>query len=351
MENFIMTSSDKASAKIDAKIDAKINDGTVTEIVVADIGGTNARFAIAKIQNGKVLSIECENILKTTEYATLQLAWDAFGQKVGRPLPKKASMAIACPIRGEILKFSNSPWIIRPSLIESQLNLEHCILINDFEAVGHAIAHCGDTHLKHICGPKRKDAPEGVTTIVGPGTGLGVASLLFQDNGYTVIPSEGGHTTYAPCDNIEISILRYLKQHYRRVSAERIISGPGLGNIYDALGANAGLPVTHHSDSNLWESALKGTDHLATAALERFCLNLGTFCADIALVQLANRVVISGGIGLLLADYLPQSGFAERFVDKGRFERMLAKVPVEILTYAQPGLLGAAAAYADKYTK
>ena len=130
-----------------------------------------------------------------------------------------------------------------------------------------------------------------------------------------------------------------------------IISGPGLGNIYDALGANAGLPVTHHSDSNLWEAALKGTDHLATAALERFCLNLGTFCSDMALVQLANRVVISGGIGLLIADYLPHSGFAERFVDKGRFERMLADIPVEILTYPQPGLLGAAAAFAVQHLK
>lgn len=318
------------------------------EIVIADIGGTNARFAIAKIRNSQVITIENETILKTADYATLQLAWDAFGQKIGRPLPKQASMAIACPIRGDILKFSNSPWIIRPTLIPQQLNLDKLILINDFEAIGHAIANCQEEHLKHICGPKRKGNPQGITTVVGPGTGLGVASLAFENGKYTVIPSEGGHASYAPCDNIEISILRYLKQHYRRVSAERIISGPGLGNIYDALGASAGLPVTHHSDSNLWDAALKGTDHLATAALERFCLNLGTFCSDMALVQLANRVVISGGIGLLLADYLPHSGFAERFVDKGRFERMLADIPVEILTYQQPGLLGAAAAFAVK---
>lgn len=323
----------------------------VTEVIVADIGGTNARFAIAKVQNGKVLSIDNENILKTAEYATLQLAWDAFGQKIGRPLPKAASMAIACPIRGDILKFSNSPWIIRPALLAEQLKLETLVLINDFEAVAHATAHSDGTYLKHICGPKRKEPLTGVTSIVGPGTGLGVASLMFEGDSYHVIPSEGGHITYAPCDNIDISILRYLKQHYRRVSAERIISGPGLGNIYDALAASAGLPVSHHSDSNLWESALKGTDHLAAAALERFCLNMGTFCADIALAQLSNRVVISGGIGQLLVDYLPQSGFGERFVDKGRFERMLAQLPVEVLTYPQPGLLGAAAAYAVKHTK
>ena len=336
-----MSNSKNNSTPVDAPI----------EIVVADIGGTNARFAIARIQNGQVVTIDSETILKTADYATLQLAWDAFGQKVGRPLPKQASMAIACPIRGDILKFSNSPWIIRPALIPQQLNLEKLVLINDFEAIGHAIANCQEDHLKHVCGPRRKESPQGITTVVGPGTGLGVASLAFDTDNYTVIPSEGGHSSYAPCDNIEISILRYLKQHYRRVSAERIISGPGLGNIYDALGANAGLPVTHHSDSNLWEAALKGTDHLATAALERFCLNLGTFCSDMALVQLANRVVISGGIGLLIADYLPHSGFAERFVDKGRFERMLADIPVEILTYPQPGLLGAAAAFAVQHLK
>ncbi|CAI3948737.1 Glucokinase (Glk) (PDB:1Q18) [Commensalibacter communis] len=321
------------------------------EVIVADIGGTNARFAIAKVLNGKVLSIDNETILKTADYATLQLAWDAFGQKIGRALPKAASMAIACPIRGDILKFSNSPWIIRPALLADQLDLDEVILINDFEAVAHAAAHSDGSYLKHIFGPKRKEKPTGVTTIVGPGTGLGVASLIFDEDSYRVIPSEGGHITYAPCDHIDISILRYLKQHYRRVSAERIISGPGLGNIYDALAASAGLAVSHHSDSNLWDSALKGTDHLAAAALERFCLNMGTICADIALVHLANRVIISGGIGQLLADYLPQSGFGERFVDKGRFERMLAQVPVELLTYPQPGLLGAAAAYAVKHTK
>lgn len=335
----------------DAKNTQATSNSTTQEIIVADIGGTNARFAIAKVENGKVLSIDNENILKTADYATLQLAWDAFGQKLGRPLPKAASMAIACPIRGDILKFSNSPWIIRPALLADQLHLDKLILINDFEAVAHAAAHCGNDYLKHICGPKRKEAPTGVTSLVGPGTGLGVASLMFVDDAYHVIPSEGGHITYAPCDNIDMSILRYLKQHYRRVSAERIISGPGLGNIYDALAASAGLPVSHHSDSNLWDAALKGTDHLASAALERFCLNFGTFCADVALMQLSNRVVISGGIGQLLADYLPQSGFGERFVDKGRFERMLAQVHVELLTYPQPGLLGAAAAYAVKHTK
>ncbi|MDI2091482.1 glucokinase [Commensalibacter oyaizuii] len=332
---------------------AEKNSENAQEVIVADIGGTNARFAIAKVKSGKVLSIEHETILKTADYATMQLAWDAFGQKIGRPLPDVASMAIACPIRGDILKFSNSPWIIRPALIPQQLNLKKLVLINDFEAVAHATAHCEDQYLKPICGPRRKDAPDGVTTIVGPGTGLGVASLHFDNanDTYIVTPSEGGHITYAPCDNIDISILRYLKQHYRRVSAERILSGPGLGNIYEALAASAGLSVTHHSDSNLWDAALKGTDHLATAALERFCLNFGTFCADIALVQLANRVVISGGIGQLLADYLPHSGFGERFVDKGRFERMLAQISVELLTYPQPGILGAAAAYAVKHTK
>lgn len=335
----------------DTKNNQTAHSNKAQEVIVADIGGTNARFAIAKVENGKVLSVDNENILKTADYATLQLAWDAFGQKIGRPMPKAASMAIACPIRGDILKLTNSPWLIRPALLADQLHLDKLILINDFEAIAHATAHCDNDYLKHICGPKRKENPTGITSIVGPGTGLGVGSLMFVDNDYHVIPSEGGHITYAPCDNIDMSILRYLKQHYRRVSAERIISGPGLGNIYDALAASAGLPVSHHSDSNLWEAALKGTDHLAAAALERFCLNFGTFCADTALMQLSNRVVISGGVGQLIADYLPHSGFGERFVDKGRFERMLAQVHVELLTYPQPGLLGAAAAYAVKHTK
>jgi glucokinase len=321
----------------------------VTEIVAADIGGTHARFAIATVEGGRVVGLGPECTLKTAEHASLQTAWEAFGAEIGRPLPAAAGIAVAGPVQGEVLKLTNNPWVIRPAWIPKKLGAERYTLVNDFGAVAHAVAQLGDEHFSHLCGPERALPEQGVISIVGPGTGLGVAQLLRRAGHYHVIETEGGHIDFAPLDSLEDRILGQLRKRHRRVSVERVASGMGLANLYEALSAIEGRDVHFRDEKALWQAAMAGEDSLAAAAFDRFCLSLGAVTGDIALAQGAEAVVIGGGLGFRLIDHLPRSGFRDRFIAKGRFERRMDEMPVKIIRHEQPGLFGAAAAFAAEH--
>ena len=319
------------------------------QVAVADVGGTHARFALAEVEGGRVVSLGEPVTLKTAEHGSFQLAWQEFGRRAGIDLPTNMAIAFAGPVGGEVLKLTNNPWVIRPSLIKERLGVDDYVIVNDFGAVGYAVATLGDEHFEHLCGPKRPLPDEGVISIVGPGTGLGVAALLRKSDHYEVIETEGGHVDFAPLDSLEDRILVQLRRHFRRISIERVASGQGLWNLYEALGALEGLDLTFHDEKELWAAALAGTDSLANAALDRLCLTLGAVAGDMALAQGASAVVIAGGVGFRLKDYLPKSGFQDRFIAKGRFERRMDEMPVKLITHPQPGLIGAAAAFAREY--
>ena len=319
------------------------------QIVSADIGGTHARFALAEIADGAVASLGAPTTLRTAEHASFQLAWQEFGRRAGIDLPDELAIAFAGPVGGEVLKLTNNPWVIRPYLTKERLGVERYAIVNDFGAVGHAVATLGDEYFRHLCGPDHALPDEGVISIVGPGTGLGVAALLRRPGGYDVIETEGGHIDFAPLDSLEDKILKQLRKNFRRVSIERVASGQGLRNVYEALGAIEKRDLAFHDDADLWPAALDGSDSLAAAALDRVCLTLGAVTGDMALAQGAVAVVIAGGVGLRLADYLPHSGFRDRFIAKGRFERRMDEMPVRLITHPQPGLFGAAAAFAREH--
>lgn len=318
-------------------------------IVAVDIGGTHARFAIAHIADGRVTSLGEATTLKTAEHASLQTAWEDFAARQGGSLPQAAAIAVASPIRGDVIKLTNNPWIIRPALIEEKLGVDAFALVNDFEAVGHAVAQAGEEHFIHLTGPDAPLPAEGTISIIGPGTGLGVAHVWRNATGYHVQPTEGGHIDYAPLDAIEDAILKSLRQKFRRVSVERVVSGPGIVDIYTALAALEGRAVHAIDDKSLWALGMSGEDSLAAAAVDRFCLALGAVAGDIALAQGGSGVVIAGGLGLRIKDTLLTSGFAERFRAKGRFEGLMASLPVKLITHPQPGLFGAAAAFARSH--
>ena len=319
------------------------------QVAVADVGGTHARFALATVEGGKVMSLGEPVTLKTAEHGSFQLAWEEFGRQAGIALPTNLAIAFAGPVGGEVLKLTNNPWVIRPALIKERLGVDDYVIVNDFGAVGYAVATLGDEHFEHLCGPKRPLPDEGVISIVGPGTGLGVAALLRKPDHYEVIETEGGHVDFAPLDSLEDRILIQLRRHFRRISVERVASGQGLWNLYEALGALEGRDLTFHDEKQLWAAALAGADSLANAALDRLCLTLGAVAGDMALAQGASAVVIAGGVGFRLKDYLPKSGFQDRFIAKGRFERRMDEMPVKLITHPQPGLIGAAAAFAREY--
>ena len=318
-------------------------------IAAADVGGTHARFALATIEDGRVLDLGEPVTVKTSEFASFQHAWQEFGRRIEEPLPHELAIAFAGPVGGEVLKLTNNPWVIRPALMKEKLGVEQFVIVNDFAAIAHAVAGLDGSAYRHVCGPER-DLPEtGVVSIVGPGTGLGVASLLKRPDGHDVIATEGGHIDWAPLDPLEDRILGHLRENFRRVSVERLVSGRGLLNIYEALGTIEKRPFTLRDEKDLWTAALSGSDTLAAAALDRLCLIFGAAAGDYALAQGGQAVVLAGGLGLRLVDYLPKSGFRDRFIAKGRFERMMDEMPVKVIVHPQPGLFGAAAAFASAH--
>ena len=319
------------------------------DLVAVDIGGTHARFAIAQVDGGWVVSLGEPTTLKTAEHASLQTAWQAYAGRHGGALPRAAGISIAAPIDGDVIRLTNSPWVIRPSLIRERLDVDEWTMINDFGAVGHAVAQLSERHFEHLCGPDTPLPANGVTTICGPGTGLGVAQVFRTDYRYHVLPTEGGHMDFAPLDAIEDAITKRLRGTFTRVSAERIVAGPGIVAIYETLAALEGRTMPSRDDEEIWAEALDGSDPIALAALDRFCLALGAVAGDLALAHGAKAVVIAGGLGLRIKDRLLRSGFDQRFVAKGRFQSMMAAMPVKLITHPQPGLFGAAAAFAQEH--
>ena len=189
----------------------------------------------------------------------------------------------------------------------------------------------------------------GTISVIGPGTGLGVAHFHRFPGGYHVQSTEGGHIDFAPLDEIDDGMLAKLRKAHRRVSTERVHSGPGIREIYHALAAVEKRPLEPVDDRVIWQRGIDREDSLAAAAVDRFCASFGSLCGDYALTHGASAVVLAGGLGLRLRELLPKSGFGERFRFKGRYTEMMAGIPVKMIVHPQPGLYGAAAAFANEH--
>jgi len=322
----------------------------VNQLVSVDIGGTHARFALATIAADGAIALEDPITLHTDDHASFQTAWEDFRKQKGGVLPNAVALAIAGPITGDVIRFTNNPWVIRPALVKEKLGVARYSIVNDFAAVAHAVARAPEDQFLHLSGPEQPLPAEGTISVIGPGTGLGVAHLWRSADEYRVQATEGGHIDFAPVDSIDDLILARLRKRHNRVSAERVVSGPGIVEIYQALGAMEKRALPEVDDIEIWTRGMAGEDSLAAAAVDRFCLSLGSVAGDIALVQGGfGGVVIAGGLGYRLRDILPRSGFAERFQHKGRYEQLMASIPVKLITHPQPGLFGAAAAFAREH--
>ncbi|MEA1619361.1 glucokinase [Erythrobacter sp. T5W1-R] len=322
----------------------------MTQLVVVDIGGTHARFAIATISSAGAITLGEPATLHTADHASFQTAWEAFRARNGGTLPRAVSMAIAGPVGGEVIRFTNNPWIIRPALITAKLDVDRFTLVNDFAAVAHAVARADDSQFLHLAGPDEPLRPSGTISVIGPGTGLGVAHVWRDGAAYRVQATEGGHIDFAPLDSIEDAILARLRKRHNRVSVERVVAGPGIVDIYQTLAAIEGRAVPERDAIEIWTAGQDGSDSLAAAAVDRFCLSLGSVAGDITLAQGGFAgVVIAGGLGYRIRETLRTSGFAQRFRAKGRFESLMASIPVKLIVHPQPGLFGAAAAFAEEH--
>jgi glucokinase len=315
----------------------------MTDLVAVDVGGTHARFAIASVDNGTI-ALEAPVTLETADHRGLEDAWHAFERIAGSSLPRAAAVAIAGPVTGDRVPMTNSDWVLHVSAFKRDAGLDEVTVINDFGAVAHAVARAPADQLAHICGPDKPLPERGTVSVIGPGTGLGVAHFHRFAGGYHVQATEGGHMGFSPQDELDDRILAGLRAKYGRVATERVTAGPGIVPIYQALGGN-----TFADDRALWQRGLDGTDELAARAVERFCASLGTAVGDYALAHGASAVVLAGGLGLKLREILPKSDFGKRFTAKPRYETMMESIPVKLIVHPQPGLFGAAAAFAAEH--
>ncbi len=326
-----------------------------TDIVAVDIGGTHARFAIASVSADGTIALGEPTTLHTEDHVSFQTAWEDYRARSGGTLPQNVALAIAGPITGEVIRFTNNPWIIRPALVNEKLGTTRHTIVNDFEAVAYAVARLPEEHFVHLTGPDQPLSATGTLSVIGPGTGLGVAHLWRGENGeFRVQATEGGHLDFAPVDAIEDAILARLRKRHNRVSVERVVSGPGIVDIYQTLAALENRAVAECDDIEIWTKGTSGADEggdsLAAAAVDRFCMALGSVAGDIALAQGGfGGVVIAGGLGYRIRETLASSGFAGRFRHKGRYQELMASIPVKIVSHPQPGLLGAATAFAREH--
>jgi glucokinase len=314
------------------------------QIAVADIGGTHARFALARLEGAAVTALGEPFVCNVADHAALADAWRAFAATLGSAAPRCAALAVAAPADADIIRFTNSHWQIDRATLADELGLERLLILNDFGAVAHAVAAASPSDFVHLSGPDMALPNHGVTSVVGPGTGLGVAQVLRTAQGFHVIETEGGHQDFAPCDAVDDTLLEQLRDRFGRVSVERLVAGPGLKTIHDALYAADGWD-DGRGDRSIWAAALAG-DGSCEAALTRYCAILGTVVGDMALAHGADSVVLAGSLAGRIRHWLDRDPFVRRFVRKGRFEARMRAIPIRLFTPQQPGLLGAAVAYA-----
>ena len=305
--------------------------------LIADIGGTNARFAL--YENG---IIHNEVVLTKTECPDFVSGYKYYLQKINNPKISQAAVAIANPIEGDLIKMTNRNWAFSIEATRQDLALDILIFKNDFEALALSIPFLERSDCQQIGGGEVK--PHCTIGVLGPGTGLGVSGLVYSDEKWLPIVGEGGHVSFSPSNKREAEILAQCWQEYSHVSAERLISGMGLQTIYQSIRQLNGEDeefLKPLSPKEISQKALAGTDKNSEEALNLFCGFLGTVAGNLALTLGAKGgIYIGGGIIPKLGKYFEHSSFREKFEAKGRFSDYLKQIPVFVIQAKNPALVG-----------
>jgi glucokinase len=307
--------------------------------VVADIGATNIRFVrlTARGDPGPVVKFA------TAKFPDFESALAHFLNLEGGPRPVRIALAVAGPVHGDNVKLTNVAWQFSIRRLTNDLNLEQLKVVNDLEALALVMPHLTSENTLPIgthVGNPTIDSPKAVLC---PGTGMGIAGLVPGDQGWQPIATEGGHTSLAPLTGEETAAWRFLRERYGRVSVERVLSGPGLVELYTALASLEGREAGAVRPEDIVRRALNGESPLAVKTLEMFCAWLGDVAGDVALMYVAlGGVYLAGDILLTIVEILKRSDFRRRFENKGRGSAVVTATPTFLISFESPVLRGCA---------
>lgn len=320
-------------------------------VLLADIGGTNARFALADVTAPSPLLADSVRLYEVDDFPSLPDAAARYledtGINAGGNAVKHAVMAVAGRVDGDEARITNFPWVISIRRTCQRLGLDGMRLVNDFTAQSMAVLAMRPDDVVAIGGTpwaarRGERGNDRTFAVIGPGTGLGVGGLLIRDRRPFPLSTEGGHVDFAPGTPEEIAILQQLSQEFGRVSIERLISGMGLVNIHRALSRIAGVDAGPREPKDITEGAARG-DARCQRAVDVFCAVFGAAAGDLVLTLGAwDGVFLAGGLVPKLLETLQHSAFRARFEHKGRFSPAMAEIPTLAVMHPQPGLLGAA---------
>lgn len=323
--------------------------------LVADIGGTNARFGLVTGPGRPVAQVRQLSVAAHADPASAVRAYLAGLVADGAPpaRPVAAALAVATPVTGDTIAFTNSAWRFSVAGLRAELGLQVLRVLNDFEALALSLPRLRPTQRWTPAGwpappdrPPDPSAGAGTLAVVGPGTGLGVGAVLPTPAGWVAVPGEGGHVTLAASDDTEAALLAWVRLRHAHVSAERLLSGIGLPLLHQAVAALEGTSPPELSTARIVEAGLAdpaaGGDPLCARVLDHFCAMLGGVAGDVVLTLGARGgLYIGGGIVPRLGDFFAHSRFRERMLGKGRYEAYLAAVPVAVVTDTLAALSGA----------
>ena len=313
--------------------------GDVETWLVGDVGATNVRFGLVSPER-ELLQTRTRAV---ADHLTIADAVTTFlGERGSLPMPRQGAIAIASAITGDQVAMTNHPWSFSISALKSQLGFHRLEEINDFTALALALPHLEPEHRLQVGdGTPVGDAPLGV---LGPGTGLGVSGLIPTGAGWIPLAGEGGHATMAPATDRESAVLDRMRRHFDHVSAERVLSGPGLVNLYNTLSAIEGAPSCGYTAAEITDHAIHATDQRCVECVAMFCALLGTIAGNLALTLGARGgVYIAGGIVPRFGAHFPGARFRTRFEGKGRLSTYLVKIPTFVMLHPYPSFVGLAA--------
>lgn len=312
--------------------------------LVGDIGGTHARFAL--IREPGALPADVRN-LACADYPGPREAILAYLAQVGGPTPHAAAFGIANPVTGDQVKMTNHVWAFSIEGLRQALGLDRLLVINDFTALALALPRLAPGELRQVGGGTA--LAHKAIGLVGPGTGLGISGLVPCGEGYVPLEGEGGHVTLAACDRREAELIALIAERYGHVSAERVLSGPGLVALHDAVRRLEGAEAHTLSAQDISTRAIEKRCPYCVDAVDTFCAMLGTVAGDIALLLGARGgVYIGGGVVPKLGELFLRSRFRQRFEAKGRFAAYLGEIPTWVILAPYPALLGAAIALDER---